>query len=489
MKKNIRLIIICCVVVAVLAGALIILKITAPEEETEEDSAGSEVTSLLLYDKNPLDIEQLTVENEHGSYDLYRFGEGDESIWGILELANLPTDGNVVSKLIENAASITSQKTVTENPEDISIYGLDNPSAKVTAKFSDSAGTEIKFLIGNDTPTGNQHYFMLDGDPKVYTVYNSAINCFLEDKYATVSKMIYSVRTAADENDTTVYSRVNKITIKRADLDYDFVIEYDTRLDDENAMVANSSQHVITSPIFRELNPEKSTEITDGVFSLAASDFAVLNPNEEDLELCGVNDPAAEVTFEINGGDVVSLKIGNEFIDEEGKKAGRYVVVDGINIIYIFTESSLPWLKVKPLDIVTTMFTGSYVYDLESLDITGENADMHFTVTGSDAKDFAVKMGGEDTDGDKFKTLYQFILRAPSDELYFEDTDDEPLLTIDVKTKDDGGDLIEFMPSDGRKAIIRLNGKSTYKCAAAYVDRLVKNLELFENGEDIITNW
>lgn len=488
MKKNIRLIIVCCAAAVILAGLLIVLKMTAPDE-AEEETADTEVTSRLLYDKNPLDISQLTVENGHGSYDLFRFGVGDEAIWGILELANLPTDGTAVSRLVENAASVTSQKTVTEAPEDISIYGLDEPSAKVKAKFSDSAGTEITFFIGNDTPTGNQRYFMLAGDPKVYTVFNSAVNCFLEDKYATVSKTVYTVRTPEDENDTTVYSRVNKITIKRADLDYDLVIEYDTRLDDENAMIANSSQHVITSPVFRELNPERSTAITDGVFGLTANDLAALNPNENDFEACGVNTPAAEVTFDINGGDTVKLTIGNEFIDEEGKKAGRYAVVDGIDIIYIFTESSLPWLDVMPLDIVTTMFTSSYVYDLKTLDITGDNADMHFTVTGGEASDFSVKTDGADTDGDRFKTLYQFILRAPSDELYFEDTDDEPVLTVDVKTKDGGGDLIEFIPSDGRKVIIRLNGKVSYKCAAAYVDRLVKNLELFANGEDIVTNW
>ena len=99
----------------------------------------------------------------------------------------------------------------------------------------------------------------------------------------------------------------NKI-ITRSDLDYDFVIEYDTRLDDEDSMIANSSNHVITSPVFRELNPEKSTEVTDGLFSMQAIDLAVVNPNDEDYETCGITEPSAEVTFEINGGDTVNLK-------------------------------------------------------------------------------------------------------------------------------------------------------------------------------------
>lgn len=487
MKKNIRLIVICCIAAAILAGLLVILKITAPEQEEETD--GEEITSQLLFDKNPTDIEQLTVENEHGSYDIYRFGEGDEAVWGIVELANLPMDGTVITKLVENAATATAQKTVAENPEDISIYGLDDPAARVTAKYSDSAQTKMTFLVGNDTPTGNMHYYMIEGQNTVYAVLNSTVTCYFENKYSTIARAVYSAKTAADENDATDYTRINKITIRRPDLDYDFVIEYDTRLDDEDSMVANSSNHVITSPVFRELNPEKSAEVTDGLFSMQATDLAVVNPNSEDYATCGITEPSAEVTFEINGGDVVNLKIGNEYFNEEGKKAGRFAAVDGYEIIYIFDEISLPWLDVMPLDIVTTMFTGSYVYNLESVDITGENADMHFTVTGGDADSFAVKRDGADTDSDKFKTLYQFILRAPSDELYFEDTVAEPILSVSIKTKDGGGDLIEFIPSDSRKAIIKLNGKSTYKCAAAYVDRLVKNLELYENGEDIVNNW
>ncbi len=110
MKKNIKLIIVCCIAVAILAGLLIILLVTAPEQE--EETVEEEVTTTkLLFDKSPLDIEQLTVENEHGSYDIYRFGEGDEAIWGIVELANLPMDGTVMNKLIENAATATAQKT------------------------------------------------------------------------------------------------------------------------------------------------------------------------------------------------------------------------------------------------------------------------------------------------------------------------------------------------------------------------------------------
>lgn len=487
MKKNIRLIIIICVIAAVLGIAVFALLKTAPEDEEQEDTA-EEVTTQLLYDKAPADLAKLTVENEGGTYEVVRVGEGDSAVWTVMDIANLPLSGSVMSKLVDNSSSLTAQQTVVEDPEDISIYGLDAPSATFTAEFSDSSNTVKKLLIGNLTPEETKRYVMLDGDTTVYTVFNTALSCFLEDKYALISKTVYSVRAAADENDTTDYTKINKLTVKRADLDYDIVIEYDVRLDDADSMVANSSSYVMSEPVFRDLNPETSAGITDGIFGLSASDLAVLNPNEDDLEASGMNAPAAEVTAEINGGDVLNFKIGNEFINEEGKKEGRYVYVDGISIIYIFSESSLPWLTVKPLDIVTTMYTSNYVYDLDRLNITSADRNMNFTISGG-ADDFAVTLNGEAVDGDAFKSLYQFILRAPSSELYFEDVSAEPSLTVEIVTRDGGGDLIEFIPDGNRQAVVRLNGRSEYRCQQTYVDRFIKNLELYENGEEIVTNW
>ena len=488
MKKNIRLIIICAVVIAVLAGLLVFLSLNKDDSSAEEETtATEEVTTSLLYSNKLDDLDVLTIENEHGSYKVERVELNGENLWTIMEIANLPLSNTVITSLVENAISVTAQQTVVENPEDISIYGLDAPLATVTAQFTDSANTTRTLYVGNKTPKGTAYYFMMEGDPAVYTVNVGEMNCYLNDKWTAVVKTVFSVASAESEDDTTDYTRINKMTINRADLDYDIVIEYDVRLDDEDSMVANSSTYVMTSPVFRDLNPETCEAVTDGVFGLTATELVVVNPDESDMEGSGIANPAATLTVEANGNNNMTLRIGNEYTTEDGTKA-RYVHVEGIDIIYGFTSDLLPWLTVKPLDITTTMFTSNYVYELTSLDITTADDKLDFEITGSSADDFAVTLDGKATDGSAFKNLYQFILRAPSSDVYFEETTDEPSLTIDIKTAS-GGDLIEFIPSDNRQSIIRLNGKVTYKCATAYVDRLISNLELYRNGEEIVTNW
>ncbi|MBQ8176856.1 MAG: DUF4340 domain-containing protein [Oscillospiraceae bacterium] len=489
MKKNIKLIIICAVVVAVLAGLLVFLMATkqdTPDEQTA-DTAEEEITTSLLYSNKLDDLDVLTIENEHGTYKVERVEINGQNLWTIMEIANLPLSNTVITTLVENAISVTAQQTVVENPEDISIYGLDKPLATVTAQFTDSANTVRKLYVGNKTPKGTAHYFMMEGDPAVYTVNVGEMSPYLNDKWTAVIMTVFSAASAASEEDTTDYSIIQKMVIDRADLDYDMVIEYDKRLEEENNMVANSSMYVLTSPVFRELNPETCDPVTNGVFGLTATELCIVNPVEEDMVNCGLAEPAVILNVEANGNNSMTLKIGNEYTTEDGAKA-RFVHVEGADIIYGFTTDLLPWLTVKPLDITTTMFTSNYIYDLTSVDIATDSEKYDFEITGSSADDFAVTLNGQAADGDAFKNFYQFILRAPSTDVYFEETTAKPVLTVDIKTTD-GGDSIEFIPSDNRQSIIRLNGKVTYVCATAYVDRFISNLELFKNGEEIITNW
>ena len=71
MKSKIRLIIIIAVVALLLGGAVLALKLTAPESEPEEETAEAEVTSSLLYDKNPDDILSIRLNVSERSFSIY----------------------------------------------------------------------------------------------------------------------------------------------------------------------------------------------------------------------------------------------------------------------------------------------------------------------------------------------------------------------------------------------------------------------------------
>jgi hypothetical protein len=438
--------------------------------------------SRLLYDKDPAQIENIHVSNSSGEYDVVKYSD---SSWFVSDFIGLPHSTVAINDICSNAASLTSQQVASENAEDLSIYGLDAPRAEVTVTFAD--GTDEKdLLVGNDSPSDGLTYAAFKGENTVYAVDTSDVDVFLNDRFYFLAKTVYTEKQAEDEDDTTDYSKITSITISRKDIDYDIVLEYDERQDDADAIYGNSSTHIMTSPVCLDLNPDNSYDVINSVFDLTATEIAVAAPTDEIMAQFGLADPFGEVSFDITGGDFYLL-MGNEYYDENGKALGRYCYADGIDIIYMFDYSKLPWATVMPLDISMTMITSTYIYSINTIEIETADSSTLFTLSGG-SDDFKVECDDSDVTEDNFKSFYQYILRAPAEELYLEDCTDPADITVTI-SHEYGVDEIEFINSDDRKSIIRLNGRTSFKCRTAYVNRLIDNVDRLLNGEEIVSTW
>jgi hypothetical protein len=65
-------------------------------------------------------------------------------------------------------ATVRAERMVDEYPEDLSVYGLDNPVAR--AIITDSDGFTAIYLLGDRTPFGTSFFVMEEGYPSVYAV-------------------------------------------------------------------------------------------------------------------------------------------------------------------------------------------------------------------------------------------------------------------------------------------------------------------------------
>ncbi len=483
MKSNVKLLIVAAAILAVLAGATAILMLTGSEdsqEEAEETTASSEVLSRLIYDKNPDKIGNIHIKNSTGEFDIKKYAD---KAWFIPEFVTLPHNTSALTDILNCAASVTSQQVAAENSDDMSVYGLSEPRAEVTITFDD----DDKILyIGSDSPSPGLTYMRFKDENTVHAVNTSDIDCFLNDKFSFIAKTVYTAKQPESEDDTTDYSKINSITISRQDIDYDIVLEYDVRQDYDEIISGNSSSHVMTSPVRLDLNPDLAYNVLNNVFDLTASQIAVTSPSEETMADFGLTDPFAEINFDIVGGDLRFL-IGNKFIDENGKHTGYYCYADGIDIIYIFDKSSVPWADVMPLDISMTMITSTYIYAVESIDVDTGDKNVHFDLN-KDSENFAVSCKDHEIDPDNFKSYYQFILRAPAEELYIEEIDAPADIKLTIKNSY-GTDVLEFIKSEDRMSVIRLNGVTSFRCRTAYTMRLIENLDRLLDGEKIIDTW
>lgn len=483
MKGNIKLLITAAVVLVILAGAVVALTLTGGEEgETEETSVSTTAPlSRLLYEKSPEQVENIRIVNETGEYDIKKFGE---SLWAVTDFAGVNHSKAALDDALEGACSVTSQQVAAENADDLSVYGLKEPRASVTVTFGD--GSERKMLIGAESPSPGLTYMCFEGETKVYAVNTSDIDVFLEDRFYFIAKTVYTARSAADANDTTDYTKIDSITISRKDIDYDIVLEYDVRQDSDEIITGNSSSHIMTSPVRLDLNPDMAADTLNKVFGLTASAVAVVAPSKEMMANFGLDDPFAVIKFDI-AGETFTLSVGNEFTAEDGTQ-GYFGYAEGIDIIYIFNRSDLPWATVKPLDITMTMITSTYIYAIDTVDIETAEGSTHFDLSGDGADDFDVVCDNGDITEDSFKSFYQFFLRAPAEEIYLEENTSPADITVTVKSSG-GTDVVEFIRSEDRMSVIRLNGRTSFRCRTAYTDRLIENLGLLLEGQGMIETW
>lgn len=486
MKSNIKLLIAVAVALVILCGAVVVLMVTGDSQENTPEETTTATTaplSKLLYDKDPASIENIHIKNETGEYDLKKYAD---DAWFIPDFVGHNHDTAAVSKTLSAAATVTSEKVAAESAADLSVYGLDVPKAEVTITFADSGNTVKKLFIGAEAPTGDYSYAMFEGETTVHALDTAAIDCFFNDKFSYIARTVYTAKQPVNEEDTTDYSKINMISISRKDIDYDIVLEYDVRQDSEDMISGNSASHIMTSPVRLDLNPDTSYNTINNVLGLTASKVAVVSPSEETLAMFGLADPFAEVNFDIVGGDFRFL-IGNPYTDENGNQTGYYCMADGIDVIYIFDNETIPWATVKPLDITMTMMTTTYIYNISSLSVETADKRTEFTLSGG-SDDLAVTCNGQDIDAEGFKSFYQFILRAPAEELYLESTSVAADAKIIIEHTS-GTDTIEFIPSEDRKSIVRINGVESFKLRTAYTDRLTENLDKLLSGEEIIVTW
>lgn len=486
MKSNLKLLILAAILLAALAAAVVIIANTKGDDDSaaeEETTVTTENPSRLLYDKNPDNIVSISVENETGSYTIKKLLD---DYWAVEEFAGLINDPVLISEVRENMASFTASQTAAENADDLSVYGLDKPRAVIKTTFED--GTERTVTVGADTPKSGLTYATLDGKNDVYAINTDTISDLLKGKFWFLERTVYTKRQPQDENDKTDYGKIDTVTIKRKDLDYDIILEYDKRQDDENIISGNSSSHIMISPVRLDLDPDASYDLINGVFGLTANDIAIAAPSDEMKQKYGLDDPFCTVTWSIAGEDF-SLYIGNEYKGTEETSGGYYCMADGFDVIFTFAKDKVPWTVVKPEKITMPLITSNYIYNINSFEMATSKGDFKFTLNRN-KDDFSAfcETTGEETDPDLFKNFYQYFLKAPAEEIYLEENNDPAYLTVKIST-DDLTDTVEFIDNGDRMCVIRLNGKTSFRCRKTYVARLEENLDRMFAGEDILTTW
>ena len=494
--------IICGVIAASLAGVLVFLNATDKEGKKDESSSAADTASsagemehYYVLDRDSAEILSVTAENEAGGFTLDKPASGKSS-WTIEEITTVNQNKTLIEDVIDKCGSLEASKIAEENAEDISKYGLDSPRAAFTVSYSD--GSSKKVLVGDIAPDTKYSYIKTEDSPTVYMMLNIRLSDMLKGAKDYADLMLIA-KPATDSE----WPEYGKETITRSDWDYQVVFENDPK-----EIEGMLSSQVISEPIFAYLNITGSSAVTHGMWGLSAGSCEAVAPSEEQLKEYGIDAP--KCTVKLKGEDYdYTLKIGNEAYDPDVPEGdtpqllGYYCTLDGVtgcNAVYVIPQASLPWVDFKIEDVISNLMTSNYLVDLAqmSVEIDGKETVYEMTTNGGSqdtdengkaADVTAVSVNGKDIDVYEYKSLYQYIMTCPTNELCFDDPEGDPQVIIKQTRKDGGEDVIEIYKDTARRYIVKLNGRTSFRIQSTWVDSLKTNMESLEKGGKVSENY
>lgn len=114
-----------------------------------------------------------------------------DDTWSCNADPTVQIDADKMKTMLSSLGSMTADSTV-ENPEDVSEYGIDQPTQQVTLNFSDGSEKTLTFGTENEIVGGT--YVQVSGDDNVYLVGSSYVNTTLNKGVDDLKWMILTIR-------------------------------------------------------------------------------------------------------------------------------------------------------------------------------------------------------------------------------------------------------------------------------------------------------
>ena len=95
---------------------------------------------------------------------------GTDGKWKMLTPQTWPVDAEAATSLVTTLATFSAESLIEEKAADVAQFGLAAPSLKVAITTKDAKTRTL--LVGDETVSGGGFYAKLEGDPRVFTIFN-----------------------------------------------------------------------------------------------------------------------------------------------------------------------------------------------------------------------------------------------------------------------------------------------------------------------------
>ncbi len=459
--RNAGILIIVC---AVLFGVYYYASNRPVEEEIFED----EDTTIRIFRAERDEIVKIAIKTEEQNLVFAR----EEEEWMLKSPQNpqAKLEQSRINILMFNVANINADRIVEEDAEDLSLYGLDNPTSVVTVNLAD--GEEQVFHVGKRTPSRTLYYFRKQDDNTVYT-----INSHRGDSLTS---------TLERYRDKDLFE-INPEEIKS------FVIEGEERdtiairLKEEHEIDGMLAAWQMTEPFNRSANGHNVEEIIlISLPDIGISNFVADEP--EDLAVYGLDTPKYRLAFTNMEDETITLLLGNV------EDSMIYMQIEGQQPVYLIGESAVAFRDIQSFKLLERL---AYIVNIDFVDrieieVNDKVSVMEIirhhkkTEEGEEIEEEYL-INGEQADERKFKRMYQqvigFSIDGNIEDRHRGDIEGTPDVRYTFYHNDGREDVVmEYVSISHRHYAVVRNGKCEFYILQRKVEQMVEDLEIFENN-------
>ena len=385
MSKNSKTLIFAFLILAALGGAyyLAIARANKKVDQASIDEAPAIMLGNLESSKlTRIEVPGLVLVKSGENWNL-NFPGGEAE--GEIPQAGIELDQRQIQLLTFYLASVWVER-IDESPVDISVYGLDNPSA--WAMVTDAAGKSALYYLGNPTPSGNSCYIMEEGDPGVYSVSAQTAEIIRFSLNDIRQKLLFPQFELRD---------LTQLRIEEAGTCLAIGIKPETV---QFYTASSFSTHVLTSPYLlpRGISGDALRNLLMPFNNLFISEF--INDGPLSLDQYGLDKPVG-ITVEA-GGNLLNLQLGSQI---DGKRYAKLAETPGV-----FTLGGLESLiGVKPLSLIDRLVLLVNIETVEHLLIAGGERNLNVDIfdQGYNPTFF---INGKKAEEQSFREFYQTVI-------------------------------------------------------------------------------
>ena len=398
--------------------------------------------------------------------------------WAVDSSFPYTLDQSSVDDLSLTFTSLTADRVIDANPTDLAQFGLKPPRAEGVATYAD--GSTRTLLLGDKTPTGNTYYLQVQGDPKVYAVWQNHGD-----------QMHWTVSDLRDKQITPAinYDEVTFFHLTRAD---GTQIELQEKTPDEAKQYQfGFGKYVMTRPyaIPRGVDADKGDQFIKGPQQIAISSFVSDAPRN--LSQYGLARPQDDVVVRDKSNTIDYLIGGSDGKDK------TYFMIRGSPSVYTTDTSSLSFLKTTAWDLADKFVFIPNIDDVDRMEITSggvthtltitrvtkkaEKKDQQDTVTATYAVD------GKNVEEGSFKAFYQQVVGTQAEGEVQKQVPPTPDVTVKFFMNKGPSKVVTivYAPYNRDFDAIFMDGRSQFALTKLQLNTMLTKLDELAKGEKV----